>query len=340
MQEKENIKHPTLASTEGDQSKILKDKKDIWDIIGAVGMVLGSVVAASAMVFVAIVGARVNTLTTELNRNFQEQEFLAREADLQSSRESAENQLRGSVFSSVGQYVAPLLSDDDHKLAILAGLHTNFSALYDTRPVFAAFSRDIKGVGSRQELKRLAKRAARFQVESLRSEGGIETQVKSLGLTYSTVDMEPVDVERVFTMGGHKFHLWVEKVYRYYGSEGDGEISDEEIVRCRDPSDDTVDDVTDLAFVVFSEVDRDDQLEFELSYMDSPYIDNISFFEGYATHHKLAFVLGEVDEVGKGKYEINIDAVHFPAALIPTYRVPLSNAIDEDHAVDEDHAEE
>ena len=327
MQENENIEDSTLDSTGGGKDKPSQDKKDIWDIIGAVGRFLGSVVAAGAMVFVAYVGWQVDERTAAWDQTLRSGELLAREAELQSSRESAANQLRGSVSSSVGQSVAPLLSDDDRKLALLAGLHTNFGAIYDTRPVFAAFSRDIKGVGSRQELKRLAKRAALLQVESLPSEGGTKTQVEHLRITYPTVDVEP----KKFTVDGHDFHLRVLEVSRKYGSE-----SSEEVMNYRDASDDTTDDVTDSVFVAFSEVDIDDTIEFELSYMDSPYIDNVSFFEEYGTHHKLAFVLREINEVD-GKYEINIDVVHFPAGLIPTYRVELPKSVAEDQAEDASH---
>ena len=223
MQENGNIKDSTLDSTGGDQYRTLNDKKDIWDIIGILGRFLGSVVAASAMVFVAIIGMKVDDRTADWDQFFRTQELNARKLELQSSRESAANQLRGSVFSSVGEHVAPLLSKDDEKLALLAGLHTNFGALYDTRPVFAAFSRDITGVGSRQELKRLAKRAARLQLESLRSEGGTETRVEPLRITYPTEDVEPMR----FTMAEHDFHLRVLKVFRKYESESE---SDKEVM--------------------------------------------------------------------------------------------------------------
>lgn len=326
----ENIEVSTLDSTGGGKDKASqdkRDKKDIWDIIGAVGRFLGSVVAAGAMVFVAYVGWQVDERTASWDQTLRSAELLAREAELQSSRESAANQLRGSVFSSVSQSVAPLLSEDDQKLVILAGLHTNFGTLYDTRPVFAAFSRDINSVGPRQELKRLAKRAARLQVESLRSEGGTETQVEHLHLTYPTVDVEPM----TFTVDEHRFHLRVLNVSRKYKTE-----SSEEVMSYRDASDDTTDDVADSVSVAFTEVDQDDTIEFELSYMDSPYIDNISFFEGYRDHHKLAFVLREINDVG-GKYKIDIDVIHFPAKLIPTYRVELPKSVAEDQAEDASH---
>ncbi len=256
---------------------------------------------------------------------------MAREVELQSSRESAANQLRGSVFSAIGEHVIPLLGEDDRKLALLAGLHTNFGALYDTRPVFDAFSRDIKGIGSRQELTRLAKRSARLQVESLRSEGGIETKVADLRVAYPTAGNLP----EPFTIDDHMFHLRVVHVDRKYESE-DSEGVGEEIRRYKDSNDAITDDVTDAVVVAFDEVDRDVEIEFELSYMDSPYVDNLSFFEGYETHHKLAFVLKEINTNEEtGRYEIDIDAVHFPAGLIPTYRAELSSSGDDTHVEEE-----
>ena len=101
----------------------------------------------------------------------------------------------------------------------------------------------------------------------------------------------------------------------------------------RDASVDTTDDVTDSVSVAFTEFGMDDTIEFELSYLDSPYIDNISFFEGYRDQDKMALVLREINEVD-GKYEIYIDIVHFPAKLIPTYRVELLESVAKDQADD------
>ena len=128
-------------------------------------------------------------------------------------------------------------------------------------------------------------------------------------------------------------------MFRKY--RGDSSIEVKEI---RDVSDDSTDDVTDSVFVEFNEVDRGEPTEgdrgetlrFELSYMDSPYIDNMSFFQGYRKHHKLAFVLKEIDEV-KGEYKINIDVVHFPGKLIPTYRAKLPKSVADDKAEDASH---
>ena len=84
----------------------------------------------------------------------------SRTFDLLSNREIAANDLQAKVFEVYVQHAVPALEvevDDHKKVALLAGLHSNFSEFFDTRPVFEVFADRVKNPTARHELTRLAK---------------------------------------------------------------------------------------------------------------------------------------------------------------------------------------
>ena len=102
------------------------------------GRFLGSAMTTGAVVYVAIVGSRVNTTISEAR--LKTDEFA-----LYANRETAVDRLRGQVFSALAQHVVTRLKNEDQrKVALLGALHGNFSKFIDTRPVFAAFLKEVK----------------------------------------------------------------------------------------------------------------------------------------------------------------------------------------------------
>jgi len=96
----------------------------------------------------------------------------SRTFDLLSNREVAANDLQAKVFDVFVQHVVPALEEEGNdykKVALLAGLHSNFSEFFDTRPVFEAFAEKVTDPTARHELTRLAKRVARRQSEFIKA---------------------------------------------------------------------------------------------------------------------------------------------------------------------------
>ena len=61
-----------------------------------------------------------------------------------------------------------------------------------------------------------------------------------------------------------------------------------------------------------SEPRQDEHLKFDLSYMDSPYFDNVWMeHPGGGGHFRLALLLKDIDKIG-GEYFVKIEALHFP----------------------------
>ena len=175
------------------------------------GRFAGSAITAVALIYVASVGNKVNKTIESSQRK-------AAEFALYVNRETAVNQLRGQVFSTLAQHVVTTIADTNYqKVALLAALHGNLSKFIDTRPVFAAFLREVEGDGARHELRRLAKRVARRQADYIVAHGGTR---ESLEIDWRSPPSDSKDGHdkpkppdpKEFELDGHPMGLIIEKV--------------------------------------------------------------------------------------------------------------------------------
>ncbi len=130
---------------------------------------VAGLVGAVAVVVVGVVSALISHYATI---EVGEKEDRSRTFDLLSNREVAAQTLQAKVFEIYVEHVVPALEDSGHdhtKVALLGGLHSNFSEFFDTRPVFEAFAEKVEKPTARHELTRLAKRVARRQAEFIKA---------------------------------------------------------------------------------------------------------------------------------------------------------------------------
>ena len=122
---------------------------------------------------------------------------------LLSDREVAAQALQAQVFDVFVQHVVPVLEEkgNDHKkVALLAGLHGNFSEVFDTRPVFEAIAEQVTNPTARHELTRLAKRVARHQAEFIKAHMDLTNQ----DTMYAEVTLSwPSDPRKTFPLAIH-----------------------------------------------------------------------------------------------------------------------------------------
>lgn len=302
MQENENMESGAIESTGGGRDKPSKDKKDVWDIIGALGRLAGSLVATAATIVVWHFGNQISVRTEVWENEMELARQRTREIELFSNRESAANQTRSAVFAAFGEYMLPQLEGDDQKVALLAALHSNFSEVFDTRPVFEAFTRSIpiENHDARHELRRLAKRVARRQAEFIASHGGTKAEMTLRWV--ADEDPEPTHIN----LAGHDIYVTI--------MSRPNVISDRRTSYLADGTQ-VIDDVADVVEIIVRNLQVPEESEeappaFELSYMDAPYIDNIWFQHEPGEIHRLAFVLKYIDKV-EDDYEVTVEAIHF-----------------------------
>ena len=258
------------------------------------GRFLGSLITAGAIVSVAVVGNKVNTTISEAQRKTDQFAVYA-------NRETAVNELRGQVFSALAQHVVTKLkSEDQQKVALLAALHGNFSKFIDTRPVFAAFLKEILDDGARRELRRFVQRVARRQADYIVANGGGRKSVE--------VDWRPTpglkQAVPAFELKGHDIKVIIEGV----------DVKDEF-------------DACDIGSTVDVKVtiDKGKPKTFSVSYLDAPYMDNI-FVEHEEEVHRIALLLLEIDKKD-GVYHVEFEVLHFPAHIILPVDMPSAQEI-------------
>jgi len=301
-------------------------------------------------VLVGIVGAVIMYLIgikEERSRTF----------DLLSSREVAANALQVQVFDIFVQHVVPALEKDvdDHiKVALLAGLHSNFSEIFDTRPVFEAFAETITEPGARHELRRLAKRVARHQAEYIKVH--VPNPKNAIMSTVETLSW-PHYTEKIFCLKDHDVTLAILRPRRYYTIEKSDSIKKDKRFRAfEEEGDKLIDDVSDIVAikVEFTErkkvnlsrkcgVKRTEKgmtvgpFEFDLSYMDTPYMDNIWMRHGDDSHHQIALRLIDIDttinkDTKEEEYSVTIEILHFPSNVYAaTQRLPVKELLEGGH---------
>lgn len=240
-----------------------------------------------------------------------------------SNRELAAHELQAKVFEIYVENIVPELGkkgNDLRKVALLAGLHSNFSKFFDTRTAFEAFAADIEDHIARYELRRLAKRVARQQADFIkghmdginidttifmtwhaasrsvsrnrRRELETERRSRHEHETVESGDQEP-EKEHLITLGKHKFKLRLKKEpHRHYKIDTAIALK-RRFPALADDGDRLIDDVSDFVTIEIQFVDHEvdsmkkdtvdhheNVITIEVSYMDTPYMDNFG-----ARHH-------------------------------------------------------
>ena len=271
------------------------------------GRFLGSVMTAGAVVSVAVVGNQVNATISkaqrETNKLISEAQLKTDQFAVYANRETAVNQLRGQVFSALAQHVVTKLKNEDQrKVALLAALHGNFSKFIDTRPVFAAFLKEVRNKDARHELRRLAKRVARRQADYIVASGGTRHSV--------AVDWRPTPgvkqaVSAGFKLDDHDMRVIIERV----------NVKDER------PAGD-VENTVDVEVTI----DEGEKTLFSVSYLDVPYMDNM-FVMHKKKVHRVALLLLDMNKTDDGVYHVKFDALHFPDNIIMPSDVPSAQDV-------------
>lgn len=300
----------------------------------------GGALPAAAM----IVGGAIGYSTDLFVQN---REMAARSLELLSSRETATQTLQADIFGAYLQHVVPTLDDgnnDYKKVAALAGLHSNFSEFFDTRPVFAAFSRQIESPVARYELTRLSKRVARHQAEYVKAHAG------STGASDSGVLTWPAEEHgQLMEVAGHRLHMRVGSApFRHYEDKQLSQLR-QDTPALFDVDDHLIDDVADYVPIevwqsshgsektpahATAEADMELLASFNLSYMDTPYMDTV-WLAHEGKHDQLSLRLTDIDtDDAHESHTIAVELIHFPADLFsPTQMLPVQEMLAGGHAI-------
>lgn len=283
------------------------------------GRFAGSLVTAIAVFSVAIVGGVINATISSAQVKTQEKiataQLISDQYGWYANRETAVDSLRAQVFGSLAQIVVTELEDEEFKkVALLAAYHGNFSKFIDTRPVFAAFLREVDGTEARYELRRLAKRVARRQANYIEAHGGVRDRKE--------VDWGPGSdkAECVFNLRGHE-KLRVAII----------EVND----KGNDGKERPVDDVANTVHVVL-DIDGEER-SFSVSYLDAPYIDNIFLVHPDNEIHRIALLLLDISKTDDGVYTVTLEALHFPENSILPGDVPSVQEIQKTLGASDSH---
>lgn len=269
----------------------------------------------------ALVGAAVGltgTLTViNSNTGISVENLLMKRENMLSNRVIADHELQAKVFDIYVQHVVPALDKDveDHqKVALLAGLHSNFSSFFDTRPVFEAFAQKVEDPIARLELRRVAKRVARHQSRFITGKGGGGSEIN---LRW---DDSGSDRDSSWCWGDStspkalKVRLRLkEEPIRHYSKDASRTLSIQ-FPALADDGDELIDDVSDFVTVevVFEESEGKgnkmtmDTVTIELSYMDTPYMDNFGMRHGDMPEHQMSLRLRDIDT----EFGVDPDTVH------------------------------
>ena len=269
-----------------------------------------------------------------------EKEARSRTFDLLSKREGAAQILQAQIFDVYVQHVVPALGEEGNdykKVALLAGLHSNFSEFFDTRPVFEAFAVKITDPGARHELSRLAKRVARRQAEYIKVHvPNPKNAIMSIEKTFSW----PSVPEKTFRLAVHNVTLTILRPRRHYTKAESDSIKEVKPL-LGEEGDNRIDDVSDLVAIsiLFAPMDTTKKdtigvFSFDLSYMDTPYMDNIWMRHGDDSHHQVALRLVDID-TKKEEHEVTIEILHFPGDVYAaTQRLPVKELLKGGHKQD------
>lgn len=251
----------------------------------------------------------------------------SRTFDLLSNREVAAHALQAQVFEVFVQHIVPALEEEGHdhkKVALLAGL-SNFSEFFDTRPVFEAFAGKVTNPTARHELTRLAKRVARHQAEFIKAHVN-PTNENDMSVKKT---LHPGD-SLEFNLAVHAVSLRIKGEPRRHYTIADAQQHKEKNPALGDNDDDLIDDVSDYVTIEVKLTGKDRMkmgpFTFELSYMDTPYMDNIWMRHSDGSHHQMALRLVDIDT--KKEHEVTIEILHFPGDVYAaTQRLPVKELL-------------
>ena len=287
----EDGKEPGSRGKGGPPQRAQPEARDLWDKLDKVGRLVGALVTAAVLIVVAVLGREVNTsiATAQLKARDQEQDISRKLAiiEQQNNREIATESLRGDLFSALGEYVVPELSGDSRKVAVLSALHGNFSKLFNTRPIIELFAEEIKDRDAQEGLRRLVKDVARQQVNFLLARGGKSTQVRLRpGVSEPICEFE----------GEHSIDITIEEPT----------VVNAAFLR----------DVRNRVEVRLTLTTGEDhrELSFAVTYMDSPYIDNLAVHHVGGEVHRIALLL--IDIKKDSGYLVTLELVHFPEDIL------------------------
>jgi len=301
------------------------------------------VIAAFAVLMAAIMGFVINTT---IAKGHQHSELFAQ----QSNRETARDSLRASVFDVLAQNVVPQIQDKDfQKVALLAAFHGNFSKFMDTRPVFAAFLREVHGAEARHELRRLAKRVARQQADYIVAHGGDRVR-RVVYWSKGDLSQAQQDARQPFQLtNDHTISIVVENVKVADVVEAPEVVAAADDSRTKRPIDDIATEI-DVEVVI----DNTNKARFSVSFLDAPYIDNIFVLreQGQAGDvHRIALILLDVTDATPADapaleqgapprdpiYEVEFEVVHFPDNIVMPGDVPSAEVIMKSCRVSDSH---
>lgn len=294
----------------------VKDSRLFAAAVRLIGSLIAAIILYAGTVFVA-------------QRNEK-----ARTYELLSSREVAAHTLQAQVFETYAQYVVPELAkkgNDHTKVALLAGLHSNFSEFFDTRAVFETFAETIKDPIARHELRRLAERVARHQGEFIKAHGDPANK----DTMFATLTLSPGDSVRNVNLGDHKVLVRLIGDPRRHYTLKDAQDAIGKRPTLGDTGDDLIDDVSDYASVEVTLRWKSGMqmgpFTFEVSYMDTPYMDNMWMRHSDGSHHQLALRLVDIDTHNE-EHKVEIELLHFPGNVYAaTQRLPISELLDGGH---------
>ena len=131
---------------------------------------------------------------------------------------------------------------------------------------------------------------------------------------------------------GHSVSLQIIGVRRYYETEHAGQHKDEKPA-LGDDGDELIDDVSDFVMIEVNLTGKE-PFSFELSYMDTPYMDNIWMLHSNGSHHQIALRLVDID-TKKEEHEVTIEILHFPGDVYAaTQRLPVKELLKGGHKQD------
>ena len=324
----------------------LKDSRLFAAIVTGVLAIVGTVILYSATIGVGTTEARSRTF------------------DLLSNRETAAQTLQAQVFGVFVEHVVPSLREgvnDHQKVALLAGLHGNFSEFFDTRSVFEAFAEEVSDLTARHELTRLAKRVARRQAEYTKVH--VPESGNAIMSTQQTL-IWPQTPETTFPLAVHEVTLKVSRPQRRPDPGESNPITPANSSLIEVGGDYEIDDVSDLVAVSIAftpppkrgiwpfllgllNMDtpekEEESFQFDLSYMDTPYMDNIWLRHADGSHHQVALRLIDINKLKRDEdttkrnedpeYSIEIEILHFPGDVYaPTQRLPIEELLEGGHA--------
>ncbi len=294
MKSTSESEQPTSDGAGGETPRPEPTRKDAWDKLGTIGRLVGSLVTASAMVVVGVMGYLVNQSINTMNASVKASEMNAQRVEFLANHKMAISEMRGQAFASVGQYMAPELDKDNRKVALLAGLHSSYSEYFDTRPIFEAFARHIKGKDARHELRRLAKRVARRQARSMKMQGGEST------LVTFTLHNGDGKANKSFPFAGHDLNVEISNLTH---------------------KDDVMDSL-DVVLAIMDDSGAPQNWDFTVSYMDSPFLDNITIRHEDGSIDHIAVMLSDIAVNGKDEV-VKLELLHFPTSFRSPFDVRM-----------------